>query len=107
MRGVLAAATTCMSLAVLAPSALAADAEAGRQTAERLCAPCHAIGKTDTGPHAEAPPFREFERKWPLDSLAEALAEGIVVGHPDMPEFTMSQEDIADFLAYLGTIQTP
>jgi cytochrome c len=85
--------------------ARSADIEAGRQIAERYCARCHAIGPEGESTHDEAPPFRTFGENWPVESLEEALAEGIVVGHPDMPEFTFEPEEISDLLAYLATLQ--
>jgi cytochrome c len=85
-------------------AAAQSPAEIGRALAEKSCARCHAIGKTGRSPMREAPPFREFARKWPLDSLEEALAEGIVTAHPDMPEFQFDSEDIAALIAYLDEI---
>ncbi len=41
-----------------------------------------AIGAEGQSPHAEAPPFRELMRRYPPESLAEALAEGIVLAIP-------------------------
>lgn len=85
----------------------AADAQVkkGRALAERLCARCHAVGQTGDSPNKDAPPFRSFSKKWPLENLEEALAEGIVVGHEDMPEFELSEAQIDDFLAYLKTLK--
>jgi mono/diheme cytochrome c family protein len=80
------------------------DIEAGRRFAEANCSRCHAIGPTGASPLAEAPPFRTFVRKWPLENLEEALAEGIVVGHDAMPEFELSPRQIADLIGYLGTL---
>jgi len=37
----------------------------------------------------------------------EALAEGLSVGHPDMPEFVFEVEDGGAILAYLRSIQEP
>jgi cytochrome c len=33
------------------------------------------------------------------------LAEGLSVGHPDMPEFVFEPDEIAGILAYLKSIQ--
>lgn len=83
----------------------AANADAGRELASRLCARCHAVGASGSSPLATAPPFRTFAAKWPLENLEEALAEGIVVGHKDMPEFELKPAQISDFLAYLRSVQ--
>ena len=36
---------------------------------------------------------------------AAALAEGVVTGHPTMPEFRFDPGQIADFIAFLKTLQ--
>jgi len=71
------------------------------------CIRCHAVGRSDASPHPAAPPFRTLSRKYPIDGLAEALAEGLSVGHTDMPEFRFEAGDIGAILAYLKSIQQP
>jgi mono/diheme cytochrome c family protein len=80
--------------------------EIGRQIAEVNCAECHAVGGEDASRHPDAPPFRDLSMRYPLDALEEAFAEGIYVGHPDMPEFEATPEQIGALLAYLDTIQS-
>jgi cytochrome c len=87
----------------------AAEIERGHSYAEANCSPCHAIGETGDSPYAPAPPFRTLSERYPLENLAEALAEGIGVthgGNVDMPEFVLSPEEIDALLAYLATIQS-
>ena len=69
------------------------------------CARCHAVGRTGDSTHPEAPPFRTLEQRYPIDVLAEALAEGLSSGHPDMPEFRFEIDDVNAILAYLKSIQ--
>ena len=69
------------------------------------CARCHATGETGVSPVAEAPPFRTLSEKYPVESLAESLAEGIVSGHPDMPIFVFGPHDVDAIIAYLEAIQ--
>lgn len=91
-----------------APCFAAGNVTAGGDLAERLCARCHAIAGEGPSPVTEAPAFSGLAHKWPIDYLAEALAEGIVTSHRDdvrMPEFTFSPEEIDDLLAYLGSVQ--
>jgi mono/diheme cytochrome c family protein len=76
----------------------------GQQIAEDNCARCHAVGPEGDSPYEPAPPFRTFGEKWPPSYLAEALAEGIVVGHPEMPEFTFDEPDIDALIAYLESL---
>ena len=68
--------------------------ERGRILVERDCAGCHAVTRTGQSPHTMAPPFRELSKKYPIEHLAESLAEGIVVGHKDRPEFLFEPHDI-------------
>ena len=79
----------------------------GRELVERHCSRCHAIDITGSSTHPEAPPFRTLGTRYPIDSLAEALAEGLVTGHPDMPEFMFEVHDVGAILAYLQSIQHP
>jgi mono/diheme cytochrome c family protein len=99
--GVLTA--TIAYVALLTMLAAAADQTwvRGRAIAEGKCARCHAIGTTGESPMALAPPFRTLPERYPVEHLAEALAEGIVVGHPAMPEFTFAPADIDALLTYL------
>jgi mono/diheme cytochrome c family protein len=69
------------------------------------CARCHAIGRSGASPHPEAPPFRTLSRKFKIDGLAEALAEGIFTGHPDMPEFVFEPDEVGAIIEYLKSIQ--
>jgi cytochrome c len=78
--------------------------EKGRAILEANCARCHAIGKDDASKHPEAPPFREVVKRYPPENLAEALAEGIISGHPDMPEFVFQPPEIEAIVRYLGTL---
>jgi cytochrome c len=77
----------------------------GRFLAEVHCSACHAIGRGDASKHAEAPPLRELSRSYPVSALEEPLAEGIMVGHPEMPEYRFRPEDVASLVAYLESIQ--
>jgi mono/diheme cytochrome c family protein len=77
----------------------------GEALLTRHCSGCHAIGRAGTSTHAEAPPFRTLGRKYPIEALEEALGEGIVSGHPDMPEFKFSGPDVGAIVAYLNSIQ--
>ncbi len=94
-----------LSLALATGVAAAADdlAQRGRIIADTYCSGCHATGATGASPLPDAPPMRQFKQRWPVESLAEALAEGIMVGHPEMPEFAMTTSEIDAFLAYLDS----
>ncbi len=40
-----------------------------------------------------------------IETLAEALAEGISTGHPSMPEFRLEPDQINDLLSYLKSLE--
>ena len=69
------------------------------------CAQCHSIDKVTPSPINAAPPFRVLHRRYPVESLEEALAEGIVTGHPAMPEFRLDPGQIGDVIAYLKSLE--
>ena len=94
-----------VALVVGADPAAADDVAEGRAIAETLCAPCHAIEGAGPGPNPDAPLFSQFHRRWPVEALAEAMAEGLTVGHGPMPDFVFDQDQIDDLLAYLGSVQ--
>jgi mono/diheme cytochrome c family protein len=77
----------------------------GEALVKKNCSPCHAIGKEGDSPHKEAPPFRTLSAKYPIEDLAESLAEGIVSGHPDMPIFVFSPHDVEAIIQYMESIQ--
>ena len=69
------------------------------------CAQCHSVDKVSPSPLAEAPPFRTLHLTYPIESLEEALAEGIVTGHPSMPQFQLDPGQIGDVIAYLKSLE--
>lgn len=98
----LAAALLLVAGAVSAEDA--ALVERGHALVERNCASCHAIGRDDASPLPAATPFRQLKEEYPIESLAEALAEGIETGHPQMTARAFAPEDVDALLAYLGTL---
>jgi cytochrome c len=85
--------------------AQAASVERGRAYARSHCARCHAIDENSASPVAIAPPFRVLHERYPVESLEEALAEGIVTGHAAMPEFRLEPDQISDFIAFLKSLE--
>ncbi|QWG17110.1 cytochrome c [Bradyrhizobium sediminis] len=101
--------TLCQVLAVLmltGPALAASPAEQrGRAFALTNCARCHSIDRTTSSPLKIAPPFRTLHNRYPIETLAEALAEGIVTGHPTMPQFQLEPDQINDLLSFLKTLE--
>ena len=86
-------------------SAAAQDFKRGEALLARNCASCHAVGRTGDSPQKLAPTFRSLGQRYPIESLEEALGEGIMSGHPDMPEFSFDAADVGAIIAYLNSIQ--
>jgi mono/diheme cytochrome c family protein len=97
----------CSKESAEAPALAAAETPEmpGQAIAQNLCAGCHAIGLDGDSPHADAPPFRTLSEKYPVRLLEEALAEGIAVGHEDMPEFQLEADEVEQLIQYLESIQ--
>ena len=104
-------ATVLLAACVLAAwprPAAAQDADQlkrGEALLQRDCAKCHAVGLTGDSSHKDAPPFRILGKRYPIESLEEALGEGIMTGHPDMPEFQFDPDEVGAIIAYLKSIQ--
>jgi mono/diheme cytochrome c family protein len=93
-------------LAALTASAHAAgELELGRAILAENCGRCHAAAAEGDSPLAEAPPFRTLGENYPVSDLEEALAEGILSGHPAMPEFAFEPDEIDAIIAYLESLQ--
>ena len=95
--------------AVLVPPAVAQGEDPaiayGKALVEANCAVCHGIAAADESHHPDAPPFRELWERYPIDALEESFVEGIVVGHPDMPQFTATPEQIGAILDYIASLE--
>lgn len=69
------------------------------------CARCHAVGRVGASPLPQAPPFRTLHERYPVETLAEAFAEGISTGHAAMPAFELQPKQINDLLVYLKSLE--
>ncbi len=107
MAAVLLAATATPAFAVAAGDDTPDpdDLKKGQTLLIRDCSRCHAVGLTGDSPRPDAPAFRTLAARYPIESLEEALGEGIMSGHPDMPEIDYEAEDVGAIIDYLKSIQ--
>jgi mono/diheme cytochrome c family protein len=104
---------TALVFLLLASSAAFAETRAdrsefrGKALLQRMCAPCHAIGKTGDSPHIAAPAFRDLDRRLDMNTFGDRLREGLMSTHRDMPDFRFSREDARAVAIYLRSIQAP
>ena len=105
MKIVIAAALTLIPLPGAAAAQSSPEVQRGVTLARTHCVRCHSIDKVSPSPLAIAPPFRDLHKRYKVEDLAEALAEGIVTGHPTMPEFRFPPDQINDFIAFLKSLE--
>jgi mono/diheme cytochrome c family protein len=95
-----------IALLLVTPTwALSPTEQRGKSYAQKHCARCHAIDRAGSSPLPIAPPFRTLHLRYPIETLAEALAEGISTGHPAMPAVELDPDQIHDLLSYLKTLE--
>ncbi len=87
--------------ALAAPS----DVQRGKAYAVRHCGACHAVDRASKSPVEAAPPLRTLHNRYPIETLAESLAEGISTGHPAMPEAELDPDQIHDLLTFLKSLE--
>jgi cytochrome c len=98
-------------MVTLTPSSAKADevlspaAQRGLVIVRTNCSRCHAIGKVGDSALPIAPPFRALHERYRIEDLEEPLAEGIVTGHPTMPEFRFDPGQVEDIIAYLKSLE--
>lgn len=92
---------------ILTNSALAISPaeQRGKNFVVNNCSRCHAVDKVSPSPLKIAPPFRDLHKKYPIEQLQESLAEGIVTGHPTMPQFRLEPDQINDVISYLKSLE--
>lgn len=105
MKVVAAALLLALGTFALAHSAAAQDLKRGEMLLTRDCGACHAVGRRDDSRIKDAPAFRSLGLRYPVESLEEALGEGFMSGHPDMPEYEFDAADVGAIIAYLKSIQ--
>ena len=95
-----------VTLMLTTPAWAASPAEQrGKTYALTNCARCHSIDRVTNSPLKIAPPFRTLHLRYPVETLGEALAEGIETGLPTMPAFQLDPDQINDLLSYLKSLE--
>lgn len=89
-------------------SALAASASSvrrGKHFAVVNCSQCHSVDLHTRSRLNTAPPFRTLHKRYPVETLDDALSEGLSIGHPRMPEFRLDPAQVRDFIAFLKSLE--
>jgi cytochrome c len=101
----LAVAAALWSWPAASEEALSPPAQRGLVFVRTHCSHCHSVDRISKSPLSIAPPFRTLHERYPVESLQESLAEGIITGHPSMPEFRLDPGQVADVIAYLKSLE--
>jgi len=102
---VVVAAVMLLPVAARGEEALSPAAQRGLVFVRTHCAKCHSVDRVGASPLPVAPPFRRLHERYPVETLQESLAEGIVTGHPSMPEFALDPGQVGDVIAYLKSLE--
>src|SRR5262245_29270069 len=94
----------CILLALLVPSfAAAADAQHGKDLAQRWCAECHLVAGDQARANPDVPTFASVARR-PDFNIAQ-LALFLLDPHPKMPNLSLTRVEAADLAAYIATLK--
>jgi mono/diheme cytochrome c family protein len=77
----------------------------GKAIAVTKCSYCHSVEMAGRSPRTAAPPFRTLHKRYPVETLEDALAEGMSTGHPRMPEFRLDPDQVGDFISFLKSLE--
>ena len=95
----------CLALPSVAVAQMSPSEQRGQTFVRANCSNCHATDRVSSSSLKVAPPFRELHLRYPVESLQEALVEGVRTGHPNMPEFQLDPDQASDVIAYLKTLE--
>jgi cytochrome c len=90
--------------ASITSSTAAPSVRRGKTFAQANCSHCHSIDKFTRSPLYIAPPFRILHQRYPVESLEDALGEGLSTGHR-MPEFRLDPGQVGDFISFLKSLE--
>lgn len=92
------------ALPSLCPAQTPGTISAGHEIAKKFCSRCHAIEMDGASPLPSAPPFRDIVAKGHVENLRETIGEGVIAGHPAMPQFQFGASEAGELIAYLKSL---
>lgn len=96
--------TASVLVAWLCPSvAVAADAQKGKDLAQRWCAECHLVASDQRRANADVASFASLARR--PDFSAAQLAFFLLDPHPKMPDLSLTRAEAGDLAAYIGSLK--
>jgi cytochrome c2 len=92
----------CLTIAIIAQPALAADALNGEKLARMWCEPCHVVAADQREVTGEAPPFASIATRPGFG--AARIATFLLDPHPKMPDMSLTRNEAADLASYIATL---
>lgn len=83
--------------------AAAADAENGREIAQRWCAECHLVAAGQARANADVASFASLAKRPDFD--AARLAFFLLDPHPKMPNMSLTRAEATDLAAYIAKLK--
>ena len=83
--------------------AFAADADNGLRLAERWCASCHVVTRTQSKGADSTPTFASVAQR--KDFSVEKLAFFLLDPHPIMPNMALTRTEAQDIAAYIARLR--
>jgi mono/diheme cytochrome c family protein len=77
----------------------------GETLVEENCLRCHARFPEEVSSNKSAPSFANLFVHYPPEYIAESFAEGVFMGHQQMPPFEFSAREVDDLVAYLKDLE--
>lgn len=78
---------------------------AGHALVQMYCTDCHATESAGESPLPTAPRLRDLYLRYDVELLGEALVEGIVTAHPEMPQFEFDPVQAQAIILYLKSLE--
>jgi mono/diheme cytochrome c family protein len=93
----------CIALLSFGASSEARDIENGQAIAERWCSQCHIVSPGQTTPASDIVTFSEIAKRFADDQ--SALSALLSDAHPPMPDMSLTRQEIADLVAFIGSLR--
>jgi mono/diheme cytochrome c family protein len=85
------------------PIAAGADAQHGKEVAQRWCAECHLVASDQRKANADVAPFATLAGR--PDFNAAQLAFFLLDPHPKMPNLSLTRAEAGDLAAYISSLK--
>ena len=87
------------------PGLAAGRGEVGKAIGQRWCAACHQVSPEQTTASADVPSFMTIAQMRATPSALAALEGFLADPHPVMPVMSLTRQEIADLVAYIGSLK--